>query len=79
MPTTISGTQSPPLEATGEEVPMGASSVDRVGEKIPFVKDIDQRRQYFEPETEEDSQKREPQKGTKIMGESLSDKVDKMK
>jgi len=39
------GTQSPPLEATGSEKPMGISSV-RSGEP-EFVTDAKQREQYF--------------------------------
>ncbi|KAI0325167.1 hypothetical protein GY45DRAFT_1374951 [Cubamyces sp. BRFM 1775] len=39
------GTQSPPLEATGEEQPMGVSSVD--GGKPKAVPDSQQRQGYF--------------------------------
>jgi hypothetical protein len=42
-----SGTQSPPLEATGEHEPMGASSVTAVSEgksKVEAVPDLDQRK-----------------------------------
>ncbi|KAI0355980.1 hypothetical protein OH77DRAFT_1453660 [Trametes cingulata] len=39
------GTQSPPLEATGEEQPMGVSSVD--GGKPQAVSDSKQRQEYF--------------------------------
>ncbi|EGO29709.1 hypothetical protein SERLADRAFT_379023 [Serpula lacrymans var. lacrymans S7.9] len=42
-----SGTQSPPLEATGEEVPMGVSSIDQE-EPVQHVKDADQRKDYFD-------------------------------
>ena len=35
----VTGTQSPSLEATGEQVPMGASSVNSVGKDIPVVND----------------------------------------
>ncbi|KAI0631227.1 hypothetical protein C8Q77DRAFT_1159912 [Trametes polyzona] len=39
------GTQSPPLEATGEQQPMGVSSVD--GGKPQAVPDSQQRQGYF--------------------------------
>jgi len=76
----ISGTQSPPLEATGEDRPMGASSVNRVGEKVEAVKDIEQRKQYFQPDSEDDLQAREKQGGHggfQRLGESMADKFDK--
>lgn len=38
-----SGTQSPPLEATGEHKPMGISSVNNPDAKIEVVPDCDQR------------------------------------
>ncbi|KAF8887603.1 hypothetical protein BD779DRAFT_1672728 [Infundibulicybe gibba] len=47
------GTQSPPLEATGAHVPMGASSVDAVAanpdnvKEADVVPDTDQRSQYM--------------------------------
>ena len=37
------GTQSPPLEATGEHKPMGISSVNNPDAKIEVVPDCDQR------------------------------------
>ena len=37
-----SGTQSPPLEATGSEVPMGVCSID--GTKPTYLTDLEQRR-----------------------------------
>jgi len=40
--TQISGTESPPLEATGSEVPMGVSSID--GTKPNHVSDREQRK-----------------------------------
>ncbi|PCH35375.1 hypothetical protein WOLCODRAFT_156067 [Wolfiporia cocos MD-104 SS10] len=40
------GTQSPPLEATGQEEPMGVSSIS--GDKPDAVPDIQQRQQYFQ-------------------------------
>ncbi|KAJ3716818.1 hypothetical protein DFJ43DRAFT_1100536 [Lentinula guzmanii] len=49
--TGVSGTQSPPLEATGEHKPMGASSVESAqkGAQVEAVPDYEQRKQYFEP------------------------------
>ncbi|KIM47044.1 hypothetical protein M413DRAFT_440590 [Hebeloma cylindrosporum] len=49
---TISGTNSPPLEATGEEKPMGRASVDREY-NAGFVSDWEQRKEYFESQAEE--------------------------
>ncbi|KAI9567512.1 hypothetical protein HD554DRAFT_2107715 [Boletus coccyginus] len=40
-----SGTQSPPLEATGSHLPMGVSSIDGTCSKP--MKDIEQRAGYF--------------------------------
>ncbi|KAI0716738.1 hypothetical protein C8Q76DRAFT_794999 [Earliella scabrosa] len=62
------GTQSPPLEATGSEQPMGVSSIR--GDKPQAVPDSQQRKEYFKNErpntdaapTEEDL----PQKREKI-------------
>lgn len=48
MSSGVSGTQSPPLEATGEDKPMGASSVQ--GEAVKAVPDSEQRKRasfYF--------------------------------
>lgn len=43
--TTSSGTQSPPLEATGEDKPMGVSSVNASGgNTVDAVKDKEQRK-----------------------------------
>ncbi|KAH7906988.1 hypothetical protein BJ138DRAFT_1161245 [Hygrophoropsis aurantiaca] len=39
------GTQSPPLEATGEHIPMGVSSID--GSCSKPMKDVDQRAGAF--------------------------------
>ncbi|PSR81169.1 hypothetical protein PHLCEN_2v6504 [Hermanssonia centrifuga] len=39
------GTQSPPLEATGEDKPMGISSID--GDTPDAVPDSEQREEYF--------------------------------
>ena len=41
--TMTSGTQSPPLEATGEHKPMGISSVNNPDAKIEVVPDSEQR------------------------------------
>jgi len=54
----ISGTQSPPLEATGEHTVMGCSSVYST-EQPQVVLDIEQRRQYFEDEPEVQETKKE--------------------
>lgn len=47
----VSGTQSPPLEATGEDKPMGASSVESAqkGEKVEAVSDSEQRKRMYWP------------------------------
>jgi len=59
----VSRVQSPPLEATGEDKPMGASSVDSVGAEIPYIKDSEQRKHYFQPEIESHApSKDKPQK-----------------
>jgi len=42
-----SGTQSPPLEATGEHEPMGISSVNNPDAKIEVVPDSEQRARMF--------------------------------
>ncbi|GLB42056.1 hypothetical protein LshimejAT787_1100710 [Lyophyllum shimeji] len=82
--TSVGGTQSPPLEATGEHRPIGASSVHRVGERLEAVKDIDQRRQYFQPDAADDfltnEQAREQRGvpgGTQRLGESMAEKLEK--
>ncbi|KAH9833257.1 uncharacterized protein C8Q71DRAFT_860526 [Rhodofomes roseus] len=41
-----SGAQSPPLEATGQEKPMGVTGAS--GAKPDAVPDIEQRQQYFQ-------------------------------
>lgn len=45
----VSGTQSPPLEATGEDKPMGASSVESAqkGDKVEAVSDSEQRKRMY--------------------------------
>ncbi|KAF9787920.1 hypothetical protein BJ322DRAFT_1045999 [Thelephora terrestris] len=45
--TMTSGTQSPPLEATGEHETMGISSVDSPDAKIEVVPDSEQRARTF--------------------------------
>ncbi|KAF9061547.1 hypothetical protein BDP27DRAFT_1337944 [Rhodocollybia butyracea] len=57
MSSTVSGTNSPPLEATGEDKPMGASSIESAqkGEQVKAVPDSEQRKQYFQPTELEDS------------------------
>lgn len=66
-----SGTQSPPLEATGEDKLMGISSVDTPDAKIEVVPDSEQRVQYFqEHKTVSQKQAAANQKGT--MGETVS-------
>ncbi|KAK7463128.1 hypothetical protein VKT23_007712 [Stygiomarasmius scandens] len=81
MPTSVSGTQSPPLEATGEHKPMGASSVASVGTNIDVVPDTEQRKQYFDDggqtSTSDDSTKQTGGAGPRKMGESLADKIEK--
>ncbi|TFK72104.1 hypothetical protein BDN72DRAFT_895087 [Pluteus cervinus] len=49
-----SGTQSPPLEATGSHIPMGYSSIH--GGKIEIVSDSKQRERYFSSENAEVSE-----------------------
>ncbi|KZT23721.1 hypothetical protein NEOLEDRAFT_1243086 [Neolentinus lepideus HHB14362 ss-1] len=55
----ITGTQSPPLEATGEDKPMGASSVKQasLGEGVDAVPDSEQRGSYFKDSNKEQTQK----------------------
>ncbi|RDB30683.1 hypothetical protein Hypma_005831 [Hypsizygus marmoreus] len=73
----VCGTNSPPLEATGEETVMGASSVDKVGHPIEVVKDAEQRKQYFNPSGTStpmvDAGKGQPER----MGESMAEKSEK--
>ncbi|KAJ3996426.1 hypothetical protein F5050DRAFT_1807742 [Lentinula boryana] len=74
--TGVSGTQSPPLEATGEHKPMGASSVESAqkGAQVEAVPDYEQRKQYFEP-TEQDQSNSKPREG--LVGQSLQDSLEK--
>ncbi|KIK56668.1 hypothetical protein GYMLUDRAFT_46979 [Collybiopsis luxurians FD-317 M1] len=78
--TGVSGTQSPPLEATGEDKPMGASSVESAqrGDTVEAVPDKEQRKQYFEPVEQENSnsKQRTAPKGH-AMGQSLADTLEK--
>jgi len=66
-----SGTQSPPLESTGEHQPMGVSSVNNPDAKIEVVTDSVQRAQYFQEPTTAD-QKRAAGNQKRVMGETLS-------
>ncbi|TFK38123.1 hypothetical protein BDQ12DRAFT_735721 [Crucibulum laeve] len=66
------GTQSPPLEATGEEKPMGASSVDS-GKHHGHVSDTEQRAEYFKGSDKESAGSAKPEK----MGQSLADTLEK--
>ncbi|KAJ4470559.1 hypothetical protein C8J55DRAFT_563890 [Lentinula edodes] len=76
--TSVSGTQSPPLEATGEDKPMGASSVESAqkGAEVEVVPDKEQRKQYFDS-TEHDQSNSKPRKGEGVMGQSLADALEK--
>ncbi|KAJ8503468.1 hypothetical protein ONZ45_g10829 [Pleurotus djamor] len=74
MSTTTSGTQSPPLEATGEHKPMGYTSVNGNNrDSIETVPDKEQRKQYFTEDAPSES--REMSKSAKL-GQSLSDELD---
>jgi len=67
----VPGTQSPPLEATGEHEPMGISSVNNPDTKIEVVPDSEQRAEYFqEPTTVAQKQAAANQK--RKMGETIS-------
>ncbi|KAF9495033.1 hypothetical protein BDN71DRAFT_1448168 [Pleurotus eryngii] len=68
--TTSSGTQSPPLEATGEEKPMGFSSVNSHKEATKVVPDKEQRKAYF-PDTA-DKKEVKPEKAGRSMSEDFS-------
>ncbi|KAJ3889968.1 hypothetical protein GG344DRAFT_78277 [Lentinula edodes] len=76
--TSVSGTQSPPLEATGEDKPMGASSVESAqkGAEVEAVPDYEQRKQYFES-TEQDQSSSKSRRGEGVMGQSLADTLEK--
>ncbi|KAF9653492.1 hypothetical protein BDM02DRAFT_3182512 [Thelephora ganbajun] len=66
-----SGTQSPPLEATGEHVPMGISSVNNPDAKIEVVPDSEQRAQYFQEPTTV-AQRRAAGNQKRVMDETVS-------
>jgi len=66
-----SGTQSPPLEATGEHEPMGISSVNDPDAKVEVVPDSVQRAQYFQEPTTV-TQKRATVNQKRTMGETVS-------
>ncbi|KAF9027955.1 hypothetical protein BDZ89DRAFT_1066504 [Hymenopellis radicata] len=78
-----SGTQSPPLEATGEHKPMGVSAVG--GGPVEGVLDAEQRKEYFragEAASERDGSEatassKGKEKGPRVMGESMADKLEK--
>ncbi|TFK49154.1 hypothetical protein OE88DRAFT_1663575 [Heliocybe sulcata] len=54
----VTGTQSPPLEATGENKPMGVSSVEQSsGEGVNAVSDSEQRGTYFKDASTDQQQK----------------------
>ena len=78
------GTQSPPLEATGEHKPLGASSVGSVDQTIPVIPDGKQREAYFEQtqsaskQNPQTSEAQHQKSKVKKMGESLADKFDKL-
>jgi len=76
---TISGTQSPPLEATGSHKAMGASSVHTVEQPIEVVPDKEQRKEYFGSSGHPSSDsKKEKQPKAQNLGESMADKFDKL-
>ncbi|KAF8903294.1 hypothetical protein CPB84DRAFT_1774445 [Gymnopilus junonius] len=58
----VSGTNSPPLEATGEDKPMGLASVTNPSINAGHVSDSEQRKGYF-PESFAKDDKREEKKG----------------
>ncbi|KAH9940318.1 hypothetical protein B0H21DRAFT_579386 [Amylocystis lapponica] len=58
------GTQSPPLEATGQEQPMGVSSID--GGKPDAVPDAQQREQYFQGNQGDTRKQSKDQAGTGV-------------
>ncbi|OBZ67465.1 hypothetical protein A0H81_12644 [Grifola frondosa] len=69
------GTQSPPLEATGEEQPMGVSSID--GGQPEAVPDSQQRKEYFQGQgiaTGDDDQEAQAQTSSQ---ESRAEKIKK--
>ncbi|KAF8966575.1 hypothetical protein BDZ97DRAFT_1917394 [Flammula alnicola] len=72
---TTSGTNSPPLEATGEEKPMGMASVDHTI-NAGYVPDREQRKEYFG--WGEECKKRRGKKQSRKVGQSMSDKMEKM-
>ncbi|KAF9530312.1 hypothetical protein CPB83DRAFT_851370 [Crepidotus variabilis] len=77
--TSISGTQSPPLEATGSDKPMGVSSID--GAKPEWVSDKDQRQEYFKTDSDhlhaqesrtQNQHQKQGETQAKKMGQSLA-------
>ncbi|KAL0960084.1 hypothetical protein HGRIS_011729 [Hohenbuehelia grisea] len=79
MSTGISGTQSPPVEATGGQVPMGASSVDNPG-PVEAVPDSEQRKAYFgnDESTAKQQTSSDSEKSQKLMGQSMSQEHEKL-
>ncbi|KAJ3754238.1 hypothetical protein EV361DRAFT_963910 [Lentinula raphanica] len=77
--TGVSGTQSPPLEFTGEHKPMGASSVESAqkGEQVEAVPDYEQRKQYFEEIEQDQSNSKPAKRGERLVGQSLQDDLEK--
>ncbi|KAJ3828977.1 hypothetical protein F5880DRAFT_1698212 [Lentinula raphanica] len=75
--TGVSGTQSPPLEFTGEHKPMGASSVESAqkGEQVEAVPDYEQ--QYFEEIEQDQSNSKPAKRGERLVGQSLQDDLEK--
>jgi len=71
-----SGTQSPPLEATGEHRPMGISSVNNPDAKIEVVPDCEQRAEYFQEPTTI-AQKRAANNQKRTMGETVSAQLER--
>ncbi|OCH86461.1 hypothetical protein OBBRIDRAFT_797172 [Obba rivulosa] len=72
---TTFGTQSPPLEATGEESPMGVSSIN--GGHPDAVPDSIQRQQYFEGagRQNETGKRHKDQVGTAPVSTNTAEKI----
>ncbi|PPQ73919.1 hypothetical protein CVT26_006545 [Gymnopilus dilepis] len=68
---TVSGTNSPPLEATGSDKPLGQASVDNTSINAGHVSDGDQRKDYFPQSFAKNDDRQEK------MGESLAMKMEK--
>ncbi|KAJ3512746.1 hypothetical protein NLJ89_g3335 [Agrocybe chaxingu] len=72
---TLSGTQSPPLEATGSAKPMGVSSIDGT-QKGGYVLDAEQRKEYFGASDEQQASKKPEARQTRKVGQSLAQQVE---